>query len=200
MKVLSPFLGLFVLFFPLVESTTVSAQIELGGYFSAGGAFTSINSSNTILPTVDAGLIVNRRFHFAGSMSALVPTIKADSLSIDGRQLFINFFYAGGRAEYIHNPDDFFQYGGGFLFGGGSLSFSPSNPHRNNSGDSAEPSYGFSLFEPHLNGQLRLAEGLRLHARLGWRLTFGEDSGSEPAGELGGATLFAGFRFGWFGE
>ncbi|MCB0714086.1 MAG: hypothetical protein KDD67_17305 [Ignavibacteriae bacterium] len=199
MKVLSPLLGLFVFFSSLVENTTASAQIELGGYFSAGGAFTSINSSNTILPTVDAGLIVNGRFHFAGSMSALVPTIKADSLSTDGKPLFINFFYAGGRAEYIHNPDDFFQYGGGFLFGGGSLSFSLSNPHHNDSVEGGKPSYGFSLFEPHINGQLRLAEGLRLHARLGWRLTFGEDSGSEPAGELGGATFFAGFRFGWFG-
>lgn len=191
------FFALLFFYCAIVESA--QGQPDLGGYFSAGGAFTTINGSGTVLPTVDAGLIVNRRFHLAGSMSALIPTIRADSLSSDGRPLFINLFYAGGRVEYIHNSEQFFQYGGGLLFGGGSLSFSTSNPHERNTAVE-EPGYGFLILEPHLNGQLRLAEGLRFHTRLGWRFSLAEDSGSGPAGEIGGPVLFAGFRFGWFGE
>ena len=184
----------------LFFSTNLQAQSPLGFYFSAGGTFTSINTSFTVLPTVDAGLIIKDRFYIAGTLSALVPTIRADSLSADDKPLFINLFHGGGRFEYIHNPEEFAQYGGGIMFGGGTISFRTSNPHRNDSTAENHPSYGFSLLEPHLTGQLRLAEGFRIHTRLGWRIPLGRESGSEPAGELGGWMFFAGFRFGLFGD
>ena len=193
MNIRSPFLPLFLLIFLVGEARPSFAQVSLGPFFSAGGDFTSINGSNTILPTADAGVVIERQFYISASMSVLIPTIRAN-LMIDGTPYFIDLFYAGGRLEYFQNRDDPLRYGGGIFFGGGSVGFSPSNPHREDSLDIGP--YGISVFLPHFSGEWRLGEGLRLHARLGWRFVFGEGSGVESAGDLGGATLFAGFRFG----
>lgn len=185
------------LFF-LLSFSSAFAQVEFGGFFSVAGTWTTVNGSGGVLPSAGVGLVVNRHFIAGASLSALIPTIRADSLPDDGRSLFINLFFWQGRLEYVRNPDDFFQYGGGLLAGSGSVSFRSGSADHSRQPDL--PSYSFWLIEPEVAASLAFSSELRLRAALGWRFVPGRQSGSEPAGELSGPAVTLGFRIGWFGD
>lgn len=187
-----------VLFFVLFCSSPACAQLEFGGFFSAAGTWTTVNGSGSVMPSAGVGLILDRRFVLGASLSALIPTVQADSLNESGHPLFINLFSWQGRVEYIHNPDNFFQYGAGLGIGRGGVSFRAGSP--DHSGGEERPTYSFTLLEPEIAVSLAPDEPLRLRAALGWRFIPGREHGSEPAGELSGPTITLGFRVGWFGE
>lgn len=179
-------------------SVPLFSQVEFGGFFSAAGTWTTINSSGGVMPSAGLGLIVNRRFILGGSLGALIPTIKADSLDERGRSLFIDLFFWQVRGEYIHNPDDFFQYGAGLSVGRGSLGFRTGSADHSSPNDL--PSYSLTTLEPEFAAELALADAMHLRAAAGWRILLDRDPGSEPAGDLNGPLLTLGFRIGWFGE
>lgn len=187
------------LFF-LLSFSPVLSQVEFGGFFSAAGTWTTVNGSGGVLPSAGAGVVVNRHFIAGASLSALIPTIRADSLTDDGRSLYINLFFWQGRLEYIRNPDDFFQYGGALLAGAGSVGFRSGSADHSRQSGSDLPSYSFWLIEPEVAASLAFSGELRLRAALGWRFVPGRQSGSEPAGELSGPAFTLGFRIGWFGD
>lgn len=190
----------FSLVLPLLFccSPSLFSQVEFGGFFNAAGTWTTVNGSGAVMPSAGVGVIVNRRFVLGASLSALIPTVHADSLNENGRPLFIDLFFWQGRLEYIHNPDEFFQYGAGVAVGRGSVRFRAGSPdHR---GQSDIPSYSVVSVEPEIAAALALADAMRLRAAVGWRLIPDRDPGSEPAGELNGPTLTLGFRIGWFGK
>lgn len=174
------------------------AQVEFGGFFSAAGTWTTINSSGGVMPSAGLGLIVNRRFVLGASLCALIPTVKADSLDERGRSLFIDLLFWQVRGEYIHNPNDFFQYGAGVSVGSGTLGFRTGSA--DHSSPAHLPSYTLTTLEPELAAELAVADAMHLRAAAGWRILLDRDPGSEPAGNLNGPIVTFGFRIGWFGE
>ena len=182
----------------LVSGTLATAQVDVGGYFSAVGKYTTVNGSGTVMPSAGIGIILDGRFGVGAALAALVPTIHADSLSPTDRPLFINLVYYGGTLEYIHNPQDFLQYGGGVLVGAGSLSFAESTANHNRDDSIDRPSYSFGVIEPEVAGQLAFNENFRFRASLGWRVVVNQDAEANPAGALSGPVFALGFRIGFF--
>ncbi len=182
----------------LMSGVCATAQVDVGGYFSALGKYTTVNESGTVMPSAGVGIIFNGRFGFGAMLAALVPTIHADSLSSTGRPLLINLIYYGGTLEYIHNPDDFLQYGGGLLIGAGSVSFAESTAKHHNNHDTNRPNYSFGFIEPEVAGQFAFNENFRLRASFGWRAVFARDAEAAPAGQLSGPVVALGFRIGLF--
>lgn len=182
----------------LMSGVHATAQVDVGGYFSAFGKYTTVNKSGTVMPSAGVGIIVDGHFGFGAMLAALVPTIHADSLSSTGRPLLINLFYYGGTLEYICNPDDFFQYGGGLLMGAGSVGFAESTAKHSPDSDTNGSNYSFGFIEPEVAGQFAFNENFRLRASFGWRAVFARDAEAAPAGQLSGPVVALGFRIGLF--
>lgn len=176
------------------------AQISVGGYFSASGAYSTVNGEGGILPSAGAALVLDGKYGIGLSLAALVPTIHADSLSPAGKPLAINLFYYGVTLEYLHNPHDFFQYGGTVFAGAGSVGFRESTARHGADSSVSSPSYAFGFVEPEVSGILAFNENLQLRAAVGWRAVFGREEGSGPAGALAGPVASLGFRIGFFPE
>lgn len=188
--------GLFLLWL----SVQGTAQISVGGYFSASGAYSTVNDEGGILPSAGAALVLGGKYGIGLSLAALVPTIHADSLSASGKPLAINLFYYGATLEYLHNPDDFFQYGGMVFVGAGHVGFSESVARHNADSNATGPNYSFGFVEPEVSGILAFNENLQVRAAVGWRAVFGREEATGPAGALAGPVASLGFRIGFFPE
>lgn len=184
----------------LLWASALHAQIDLGGFFAFGGTVATVNESAAVLPGVGAGLVLNGRWIVGAEIAGLIPTIRADSTGANGTTLFVEMFTVGGGLEYVHNPEDFFQYGGRIHIARASVGFGHGSRDHGRSDTTSQPTYGAGMLQPELSGCLAFNENFRVRIGAGWRMVLGRESGSEPAGDLSGPVASLAFRIGMFGD
>jgi hypothetical protein len=135
----------------------------------------------------------------AGAWS-LVNNIPLPGVNASGNTDYLNFWYTGMVAEYIHNSDKLIHWTAGTLVGGGGVSrrdkhrFDEDGDHNNYNYDKS----GLFVVEPFANLEINIIKNLRFNVGASYRLVTGTGTTGITDSKLSNPSIHAGLKAGIF--
>jgi hypothetical protein len=135
----------------------------------------------------------------AGAWS-LVNNIPLPGVNANGTTDYLNFWYTGMVAEYIHNSDKLIHWTAGTLIGGGGVSrrdkyrFDEDGDHNDYNYDKS----GLFVVEPFANLEINIIKNLRFNVGASYRLVTGTGTTGITDSKLSNPSIHAGLKAGIF--
>jgi hypothetical protein len=168
------------------ETSLIGQTRELGGYAGLGFRYTQLGGTDGFLATLDAALLINRRYAIGLSSGGGI----SGRIDNDGNRLAMG--YAGALARYHFLFDSPLSFSLGAVAGGGGVTIEDksTNAEDDSRGDA------FFLFEPQLAGHVDVTRFARIGVDFGYRFIAGADR--HPTSDLRGFTGGFHVGLGWF--
>jgi len=183
------------------EATLFDGKIDNGGFGGVIVAGTTIDSKAALLVGGGGGWIINHTFVIGGAGMGLANDIEANYIDSTNDHLMLNMGYGGVMLGYILNSDDIVHFTGGFLVGGGGISFREGNWYDHEFDYNYGSRYGNDVFlvvEPQVNVELNITKWFRVTGGASYRFISGVDFHGLTDKDLAGPSGVVMFKFGKF--
>ena len=175
-----------------------NSTTKIGAYGVPAANLTSINGKFGVLTGGYGGVLLNRKLMLGAGAYSLANNIEAPyAPTYTGHKQYLNFWYTGLAAEYIHNTDKLIHWTAGALIGGGAVS----RRDKRNFDDDHYHSYdGTGLFvaEPFANVELNITKYIRLDVGASYRWVQGSNTPGISNSDLSNGAVHVGIKAGVF--
>jgi hypothetical protein len=174
-------------------------KTKIGAYGVPAAKFTSIDGKFGVLAGGYGGVLLNNKIMLGAGSYSLVNNIEFPGVNTDGNKEYLNLWYTGFVAEYIHNTNKLIHWTAGTLIGGGGVSrrekhhFFDDDDHDYNHDGS-----GFFVAEPFANLEVNIIRNLRLDVGASYRLILGTSTTGITDSKLSNPAVHIGLKAGIF--
>lgn len=183
------------------EATLFDGKIDNGGFGGVIVSGTAIDGKAALLVGGGGGWIINHTFIIGGAGMGLANDIEANYNDSTGNPLMLNMGYGGLMLGYIYNSDAVVHFTGGFLVGGGGISFREGNWYDHEFDNSYDNRFGndvYLVIEPQISVELNLTSWFRLTGGGSYRFISSADYHGLTNSDLAGPSGTIMFKFGKF--
>ncbi|WP_109699545.1 hypothetical protein [Chitinophaga deserti] len=139
---------------------------QFGAYGAGIGTITAINGDFAVMTGAYGGVFLNKKWLLGVGAKNLSNNIRLESAD----RPYLNFWYTGAVAEYVHNTDKMFHWSAGTLIGGGGVS---EREKRGKGRDAVYASSAVVVAEPFVQVEMNITHYLRVVAGGSYRRVFG---------------------------
>jgi hypothetical protein len=176
-------------------------KTKIGAYGAPAAKFTSINGKLGVLTGANGGVLLNNKLMLGVGGWSLVNNIEMPGLNVDGKKEYLNLWYTGLVAEYIHNSHKLVHWSVGTLVGGGGVSrrykwfdYDDNDHEKNHNHDGT----GFFVAEPFANIEVNIIKNLRLDVGASYRFVSGSHTEGITDSKLSNPAVHIGLKAGIF--
>lgn len=174
-------------------------KTKVGAYGAPAAKFTSIDGKFGLLTGAYGGVLLNNKIMLGAGAYSLVNNIEMPGLSTTGNKEYMNLWYTGFVAEYMHNSGKLIHWTAGTLIGGGGVSRREKhNYFDDNDHDYNHDGSGFFVAEPFANLEVNIIKNLRLDVGASYRLIVGSSTAGITDSKLSNPAVHVGLKAGIF--
>ncbi|SFO56055.1 hypothetical protein SAMN05428949_5756 [Chitinophaga sp. YR627] len=175
-------------------------KTTIGAYGVPAAKFTPIDGKFGLLTGGYGGVLLNGKIMLGAGAYSLVNNVETPTMNTAGYKEYVNLWYTGFVAEYIHNSDKLVHWTAGALLGGGGVGRRDKNRWENDDWDhnSVYDQSGFFVAEPFANLEVNITKFLRLDVGASYRYIAGSSTAGITDGKIGGPSLNIGLKAGKF--
>jgi hypothetical protein len=178
-------------------SSRKGKKTTVGAYGVPAAKLTPIDGKFAVLAGGYGGVLLNGKIMLGAGAYSLVNNVEMPTLNTSGYQDYVNLWYTGFVAEYIHNSDKLVHWTAGALLGGGGVGrrdkWDDDFDH-----DHVSNATGFFVAEPFANLELNITKFLRLDIGASYRYIAGSNTAGITDGKLSGPSVHLGIKAGKF--
>jgi hypothetical protein len=177
-----------------------SGKTKIAAYGAPAAKFTSIDGKFGLLTGGYGGVLFNSKIMLGLGAYSIVNNIEMPGLNANGNKDYLNLWYTGFVAEYIHHSDKLIHWTAGTLIGGGGVS-RRDRYHFNDDDNNHNHSYnasGMFVAEPFANLELNIMKYLRLDIGASYRLVMGTATTGISDSKLSNPAIHVGLKAGVF--
>jgi hypothetical protein len=175
-------------------------KTKIAAYGAPAAKFTSIDGNFGVLTGGYAGVLFNSKIMLGAGAYSLANNISFPGVNANGNKEYLNLWYTGFVAEYIHNSNKLIHWTAGTLIGGGGVSrrekryIFDDDDHRNYNHDGS----GFFVAEPFANLEVNIIKNLRLDVGASYRFIVGTSTTGITDSKLSNPAVHVGLKAGIF--
>lgn len=174
-------------------------KTKVGAYGVPAAKFTSIDGNFGVLTGAYGGVLLNNKIMLGAGAYSLVNNIAFKDLNANGQKEYLNLWYTGLVAEYMHNSNKLIHWTVGTLIGGGGVSRREKHHDFNdNDHDYTRDGSGFFVAEPFANLEVNLIKNLRLDVGASYRFISGTSTTGITDSKLSNPAVHVGLKAGVF--
>lgn len=179
-------------------------KTSIGAYGTPSVEFASINGKFAVLTGGYGGVFLNKKIMLGAGAYSLVNNIATDITGTDGKTQYLNYWYTGLVAEYVHNSDKLVHWSVGALVGGGGVSRRERSFFNDNDNNDHFDKYhnydrtGFFTAQPFANIELNVWKHIRFDVGASYRFVNGSHTEGTTDNDLSGPSVHAGIKAGIF--
>ncbi|PSL32160.1 hypothetical protein [Chitinophaga ginsengisoli] len=179
-------------------SSKSGKKTTIGAYGAPAAKFTPIDGKFGLLTGGYGGVLLNGKIMLGAGAYSLVNNVDMPAVNANAQKEYLNLWYTGFVAEYIHNSDKLVHWTAGALIGGGAAGRRNKNWWDGDDHDHTYDNHGFFVAEPYANVELNITKFLRLDVGASYRYVGGSNTTGITDGKLGGPSLNIGLKAGKF--
>jgi hypothetical protein len=173
-------------------------KTKIAAYGAPAAKFTSIDGNFGLLTGGYAGVLFNSKIMLGAGAYSLVNNIEMPGVNTNGNKEYLNLWYTGFVAEYIHNSNKLIHWTAGTLIGGGGTSRREKRDFFSDDHDRYHDGSGFFVIEPFANLEVNIIKNLRLDVGASYRLIAGSGTTGITDSKLSNPAVHIGLKAGVF--
>ena len=173
-------------------------KTTIGAYGVPAAKFTSIDGNFGVLTGGYGGVLLNNKIMLGAGAYSLANNIDFPGVNTAGNKEYVNLWYTGFVAEYIHNTHKLIHWTAGTMIGGGGVSRREKRDFFDDDHDKNHDGSGFFVAEPFANLEINIIKNLRLDIGASYRLVLGSSTTGITDSKLSNPAVHVGFKAGVF--
>lgn len=175
-------------------------KTTIGAYGVPAAKFTPIDGKFGLLTGAYGGVLLNGKIMLGAGAYSLVNNVEMPVVNTGGYKEYVNLWYTGFVAEYIHNSDKLVHWTAGTLLGGGGVGRREKwgRDYDWEDHDNVSDASGFFVAEPFANIEVNITKFLRLDIGASYRYIAGSNTIGITDSKLSGPSVHVGLKAGKF--